>query len=143
MVSSRKVTRSDTTPGPRNLSAGPLLILTIPGVRIPSRNETNKGHWSVRNAIRRAWSVLLARSLSGLSGSVAGCWTMTISAEAARSCAMQSLPRSAARMILPADKSDGITSSARSDQSMENSAARASSSKSGRTNELAPNDKVR
>lgn len=87
----------------------PLLVLDLPGVRIPSRNELDGLHWSKRHEIRRAWLILLARCLSGLSGSARAASTTTICRAVARGCAMQSLSRSAGAVILRPTCSGGST----------------------------------
>jgi hypothetical protein len=79
-----------------------LLRLWLPGVAIPSLNQTKGLHWALVGRIRQAWSIMLARCLCGLHGSVDGALTATISRAAASSYGMQSrLPLDAAAILMP------------------------------------------
>lgn len=92
-----------------------LLTVRMPGIETPSRNEMNSAHWTVRRKVRLAWSIYLARSLCGLSGTVEfgkGITTTIISQGVARNCAIVSLPHLAEgaiqrKMVLPGSTSKG------------------------------------
>lgn len=80
----------------------PSLRLVLPGVLTPSLNKTNHLHWSSRNRLRKAWSILIARCLYGLLATgTGGSLTRTISLAAVRNCAMQSLTHSVEKVIRP------------------------------------------
>ena len=81
----------------------PVLKLSLPDLRIPSRNEVDKMHWRLKTQIRRAWSIYLVRCMYGLFGTYqtdATNKTMTIRRGAARAFVTQSPSSSAAKVIL-------------------------------------------